>query len=224
MDSAQRSERRWQPANGSSLIGKFVQEGPRKHWPPLATEDNAYIVRVGRSGEPERVAARSPQRLPPAPEGHYRSRRGRGQVPTVNDNRVDEATGERSGCPRDPATMVPRVAEDQSGAPLLTCTASPPATSCPRWSSSSAPRPGSPWRPPPGSRSSGRPNTPRSWTSPSAWRKPRARAEGCEELVTLKEATGVRRVLGRCCATAPAAACTPRSWRSARAPWAFWRA
>ncbi|SFY44185.1 hypothetical protein SAMN02787144_104413 [Streptomyces atratus] len=73
------------------------------------------------------------------------------KAPRVNDKRVDETTGERK---RFSSAILPpwcrKSPKITEVLPLPTCTACPPGTSCPRWSSSSAPPPGSRRPPSPG--------------------------------------------------------------------------
>lgn len=151
-------------ANGSSLIDEIVREGA-KRMPAAALEDeaDAYIAELAHEKDERgrRLVVRN---------DHHQPRKATTvagavevRAPRVNDKRIDEATGERKRFSS--AILPPGAASRRRSARCCrcsTCTVCPRATSCPRWSSSSAARQACHRRRSPGSPSSGRPSTGRS--------------------------------------------------------------
>lgn len=166
----------WQvpAAVGGSLLDELARDGARQMLAAALPAETAAYVEAHRHEVDEdghRLVVRNgfhdPREVATA-AGSVPVRQ-----PRVNDKRIDEETGERK---RFSSTILPAWARKSRRAwprcsRCSTCTASPPATSCPHWSSSSAPPRACPRRLSPDSRRSGKTTRRRSatgrWPTPT---------------------------------------------------------
>src|SRR5260221_6759660 len=148
----------------SSMIEEIVREGARRMLAEaLQAEVEAYIAGLAaeRDENGRRLVVRN---------GYHQSREVltsagavRVTVPRVNDKRTDPVTGSGSGSPRRSCRRGrARPRRSPRCCRCCTCMACRPGTSCPRWASSSARRPGCHRRGAPGRPRPGRPGTARS--------------------------------------------------------------
>lgn len=131
--------------HGSSLIDEIVRDGARRMLADaLQAEVDAYIAQftAERDENGRRLVVRNGSHQP----REVLTSAGTVAVtaPRVNDCRVDPDTGERA---RFASAILPawyrKTPKITEVLPLLSCKGSRPGTSCPRWASSWAARPGS---------------------------------------------------------------------------------